>query len=466
MTSRYGYAGAMLSSGKKIVFALLVLAAVAVVGTVILTWLERGGYIASERVDDRVQHPPVHLLEKRGDTWVIGGVDMLTGTLPAVKDARSFRILAIGGSFLMGFPYTKPGMAMPGEAGIPHWLQLELTQRYPSRRFEVLNLSAAGQDSTRCLKVLKAFLAVEPDLVVVGTGNNEGSLPPSRFNEALHEWIAYRLLKKALLRPPDFAARPLFTPQDPDLRKIEDNFENNVRAVVALCAEARVPLVMLTMPINLRYGGLDSRGHDSPTPEPVLDEWMRKGRRLQEKKKWNEAIEAFAKSRNQAAGAYLIAQCYEKLERHEQAREFYRLVAQINPLTRTRPSYNAFIRQLAGDGGFTLVDLERILERRSAYGIPNPELFLDYCHLKWWAYLLLSQPVSRSIAASGVIPPSDREPRPAPSALELIRAGGLAPDLMNKPESADFDKFQQAWETADETLPTALDPLTVFPPVL
>ncbi len=88
-------------------------------------------------------------------------------------------------------------------------------------------------------------------MIFVATGNNEGYLPATTFNQELHKWILYRVMKKALLSEPRPEQRSYFTPQNPDALAISKSFQKNIHRIVKIANELNIPLFLATLPIHL-----------------------------------------------------------------------------------------------------------------------------------------------------------------------------------------------------------------------
>ena len=444
-----------ISRRKAVFFALVALILFFAAVTYLLSRLERRGAIRTDNRDDAAVYVPADLLERKTvagvDTWFFGGTDQLRGRVLVDKPADVYRIVCVGGSFIMGFPYTKADMLSPGLAGIPQWLQLELAARYPSRRFEVINLGVAGQNSTRVAELVERFQAVRPDLVVVATGNNEGQKAPSAFSRALHQWILYRVMKKTLVAPVADSRRPLFTPQDPDLRMIEETYRGNLRRIVRSCTSRKVPLILATLPINLRFHGFAN----DPVPNSAAesdDPRLIEGKALISAGEYQKAREKLLQSRDQIFATYYLALSYDLQDRFDKARDLYRAFAQMNPLNRARPSFNEDVRALANTDGVYLVDLEADVESFSVGRIPHFAFFLDYCHLKWWGYQMMARQIAKKLVAAGLIPAGAGEPLPPPSQSDLIAKNHLEA-LVGLDESADRELFVDVWEKGDGSFP-------------
>jgi lysophospholipase L1-like esterase len=414
------------ASFRRALFALLPLLALVGGATVVLRTLERRAKIDTERPDDRVAYLAHHAMTLREDhgqpVWVIDDWSMAQSRFPQAKPPKTMRIFLTGESFAMGSPYVGPKRATHGYGDIAHWLSAELEWRYPGFRFEVVNAAAGGQNSNRIRQIVEDLLPARPDLLIAAVGNNEGWVAPSPFNEALHKWVVYRALKKALLPAASPGERPYFTPQDRNPAAIERQFQANLKRMVELCRAQSVALALATLPINVKYPLGASR---SVTPAGIeADEFITRGRELMRERQYAAAIDVFSQSAQRAFAARLIAECYEEMGDFDRAREQYRAYVQSLPLNRTRPSYNDFLRSLAEAESLPLVDLERAVEEASPHGIADPGLFLDYCHMTWRGYQLVAAEIARALIDQERIPPEFGQPGLPPTVEQMIARHG------------------------------------------
>ena len=440
---------------KRAAFALIPAIILLAIGTVVLRGLEGGGLIITEQPDERIVYAPLHLLEKRRGRWIFGGETMLHGEIPVKKREDTVRILLVGGSFVMGFPYTQGGMPTPGWLGIPHWLHLQLTMRFPDKRFEILNCAAPGFTSETARQVLEKMLAVQPDIVIVASGNNEGTLAPSKFNRVLHRWVLYRALKKTLLDAPPPTERELTMAQDPDVQAIAEQYHSNINRMAELCRNAGVPVVFLTLPINLRNEGFHEEEALLGGRKRTADAAIERGLALMREGKFDAAIEVFAESENQPIALQYMGKCAEVIGEFGKARAFYRQSCNLQPLGRARPQFNEFLRSLKAPG-VGIIDLQGEIEARSPDGLPSPKLFVDYCHLIWWANAMMAETVGQRLIDDGLIEAA--EPiNPPPTLDAVVSQYDMAPQL-DFGSTRELDPYIHSWESG-KTLPTP-EPIT------
>ncbi len=395
----------------------------------ILRMAEKGKVLNLKRPDDRVAAPPTDLLgvvnTPEGPFYKIDSSYMMPSSFPAAKSDTTFRIIVVGGSFALGTPYLHQSLSgKPGYGGIPDWLRAELALRYPSRNIEVINCAAGAQNSTRVYWIIRDLFKANPDLFIVLTGNNEGYLPATNFNEDLHRWILYRALKKAILPEIKLEDRSYFAPQDENTKKIQNRFQGNIQRIVRVIRDHDIDLLLATLPINLKYDHFDVGTQGEPIPYPKDDELIAKGRKLYDEGKYEEALKEYAASPNQAFASFFTAQSLEALGRYEQAGDFYKVFTENNPLNRMRPSFNEFIRNIGEAENIPVADLEKALEDSSPHGIPTPNLFVDYCHMTWSGYQLMAGRIAETLIGAGLIKGAESEPLPPPDIEQMIEANG------------------------------------------
>jgi lysophospholipase L1-like esterase len=413
---------------KYLIFSLTPAVALIALATVVMSFMEKENAVDLSRSDDRVAMPPIGLLTvettQSGDFYKVQNNTMIASSFPVTKSDATYRIFVVGGSFAMGTPYVHQNgeSAVLGYGGIPDWLRAELVLRFPTRKIEIINCGAGAQNSTRVYGIVRELLRARPDLFIVMTGNNEGYVPATRFNERLHRWIVYRALKRTILPEPNLWDRSYFSPQDKDTKKIEKHFQANIRRIIRVVKDNEVDLLLTTLPINLKYDHFDVDTHGQPTPFPADDERIAEGRKLHDLGEYTEAIRQYAASSNQTFASFYIARSLEMLGRFVEARKFYKIFVQHNPLNRIRPSFNDFIRRIGSEKDILIVDLEKTLEDSSANGIPSQNPFVDYCHMSWTGYQFMASRIADVLIDAGFIQGSRDEPLPKPDIKRMIEA--------------------------------------------
>ena len=89
-----------------------------------------------------------------------------------MKDNDVYRIVCIGGSTTYGYGVTHPHSTYPA------FLEIELKQKYPNKKVEVINAGIEGATSFEELKnYLFKVKYLKPDAIVIKSGGNDVILP-------------------------------------------------------------------------------------------------------------------------------------------------------------------------------------------------------------------------------------------------------------------------------------------------
>jgi hypothetical protein len=270
---------------------------------------------------------------------------------------------------------------------------------------EVLNLAAGAQNSAKVRAITSQAVLFEPDLIVIATCNNEGVLPRSEVDLRLRQSAGYRMLQHIVTGPYE-GARPQHTPQDPDVDAVREAFRDNIRAMISDAERANVPVVLATLPVNLRYADTDS-GHviqgytaphrDRPPPNHDANPYRRTPPEAVDDLLAELSYDSIEDLR--AAGLLLY-----QAERYEEARAALEQYTELMPRNRCRPSFNDVIREEAARApNVTLVDLDLWARSVAPHGLPGDDLFVDYCHMNEEGYWLAGAEVSRVIQESGIL---------------------------------------------------------------
>ena len=250
----------------RIVYSAIVCALVLLLFNAVAWFLETVGGVNLDTGDSAIVYLSDAPYVRDADAYITNPRlrdTLVSGHFRAVK-GDAWRLFVLGESFAMATPYVNQAQPQAREGGIASWLSADLQALYPSHPIEVINAAAGGQNSHRIRRIAEAVAALEPDALVVAACNNEGALPPGRVDEILHQTGGYRLLAKLAAPLVSPEERSQFTPQDPDVDAIRAAFETNLRAIVAAAGAHHVPVLLCTMPVNLRFigGGAGHRFQD------------------------------------------------------------------------------------------------------------------------------------------------------------------------------------------------------------
>jgi tetratricopeptide (TPR) repeat protein len=347
--------------------------------------------------------------------------------LPKDKAAGTYRIFVLGESAAMGFPDPSTSFARV--------LEVMLRAQYPNTRFEVVNASMVAINSHIALPIAKQCAEHKPDLFIVHLGNNEvvgpfgaagvlGPFSPSlrliRANLGIKTTRTGQLLNglvQALARgkdaPQGWDGMAMFTNShvrvdDSRLPRIYDHFRQNLQDICRLGSEAGVPVVLCTIPVNLKDSAPFGSMHAPDLTDKQRQAWeklYKAGVQLEGEKKFAEALKSYLQAgqidNSFADLAFRLGRCYTAMEDDTQARQHYLGARDLDTLRfRSDTTINNTIREVAAANeaaGVRLADAEQVFARNSCGEVPGEELFLEHVHMNFKGNYLLARTVFDTI---------------------------------------------------------------------
>ena len=354
---------------------------------------------------------------------VPGSMEEQVFTMP--KDPGTVRIFVLGGSAARGFP-------QPRTLAASSFLQAMLEDVWEDRRVEVLNLGTTALASFPLMYILDEVLELDPDLIIVYSGNNEfygahGVASVHAFGQSTRAMRAFRLLRRSAVaqwltdlvtrRPPQRApgergrtlmerviADHQIAPDDGRRAAAARNLKNHLTHVVERCDGQGVPVMVSTLPANER--GLAPIGEDV---RPSLGEEQRnRFERLLEQGRGLAsddpaaalaALTSAAALYDEHAGMhFLMGRCLTALGRHQEALTEYTLAKDLDTMPWRPPgACNRAVRRAAEQGAI-LCDLESEFRKNSAGGAIGWELMDDHVHPSLAGQALIAAAWLRSMA--------------------------------------------------------------------
>ncbi|MDD5139951.1 MAG: tetratricopeptide repeat protein [Verrucomicrobiales bacterium] len=330
---------------------------------------------------------------------------------PAVKPPDTVRIFIFGESAAMGDPQPSYGAS--------RYMEVLLRERFPGKKFEVVNLGITAINSHVILPIARECARHDGDFWIVYMGNNEmvgpygaatvfgaQALPRSaaRFNFALQQARTGQLLVSGLRnfggksKNTSWGGMEMFlenriAPGDPRKETVYRNFEANLRDIVAAGMNSGAKVILNTVSVNLKdcppFASLISSNlpaADAQRFEQVFSE----AKSLQVQSNFLTAAELFnqvTKLDSQFAEAHFrLGQCELALT-NATAQEQFQIACDMDALPfRTDTRINAAIRQVAqqraGDR-LVLCDAERTLAQASPALIAGDETFYEHVHFNF-----------------------------------------------------------------------------------
>ncbi len=351
--------------------------------------------------------------------------------IPAEKPEGTFRIVVLGGSAAMGTPDPAYGFS--------RYLQVMLEDRFPGRKFEVVNAAMTAINSHVALPIAHDCRRLRPELFVIYMGNNEfvGPFGPgtvfsgvSTSRRLIRASIAIRATRTGQLLDGllgrftsgeggagEWKGMEMFIgnrvpPGDPRAAAVYDNFRANLRDIVAAARGAGAQVVLCTVAVNLGDCAPFASAHRADLGDDELAEWeaaYKKGIALVEAGKPKEALQRFLTAADIddrfAELQFRLGQCYADLEEFQAAREHFAAARDCDALRfRADAAVNAAIREVAAHGPeeeVHLVDAERALAESqfAPHGIPGERLFYEHVHLTPEGNHALASAVFAQVAA-------------------------------------------------------------------
>ena len=357
------------------------------------------------------------------------------------KPPNGFRLFTLGGSSAYGFPRG-------ADVAFTRILGDALQAARPGRLVEPINAAAMSYASHRMRILVHEVLGYRPDLLVLFEGHNEfietrfyrdligrtEALDPLRT--VLYRWRLYSAMVR-LLRPHaapadggaaggtvgeqlglDVVREERSWIADAEKEEVRARFEENLRAMLDAAGAQRVPVVLCTVPSNLRdWAPVYSAFAPEVSPEAqkrtldLLARAAREGGRPSAAARLLEEARALAPG--YAATHFTLGRAYEALGRWDDAREAYRAARDADAQPARAPTaFNDTIRRLAAGGGALLVDIERIFEADSPHGLVGFNLIEDYVHPNPEGHRVIALEIYRAVVEGGLL----GEPRTAETA--------------------------------------------------
>lgn len=416
------------------------------------------------------------------------GVTDLSGPEPRhfvlPKPPNTLRILVIGGSTVIGFPY-------PPELAFPRHLEVLLKSQQPGREVEVLNAGITAVNSAIEVEVLEQALRCQPDLVVVYTGHNEfygpggvgsrmSGLSPLLFRMA----IAARSTRVGQLISAIISRRPvgneslmeslpgdLEIPLDgPKFEEAVRRFRANIERMTKVSRDAHVPLLLVSPISNDRdqspMRSLSTVGLTDEQVARFLDH-LTTGEAQLRAGDANGALDQFQHAMELDAGyarlTYRRAQALQTLQKFDEATVAFKLARDQDGCRFRAPSrFAECLRDIttsANSPGVAFLDLTSAIKRQNeqfAFGHNHFFEHVHFTHAGHWAVAraigeslttrLLGQPWLTELVPSE----SDRDEALGVTEQDHLVADSLTLLTVNRPPlcfAPDYARQTAIWST-------------------
>ena len=360
------------------------------------------------------------------------------------KPTNGYRIFVLGESSAAGFPFGN-------NASFPNILERGLSNAFPQKRIEVINIALAAINSYTLLDLADEVFKQSPDAILIYTGHNEyygalgvGSVQSlGNMRWLINTYLKFQSLKMFVLIR-DFIGwvkiqlSHLFykgSEVDPSATLMErivaeqtipfgspiyeagkKQFKENLDAILQKAANNGVPVVLSELVSNI---------HDQ---EPFISVDTPEG--------------CSAKS------FYMLAQKFEANGDNEKAKQNYFKAKDYDALRfRASEDFNSIIRNLAAKYSFPLVPTISYFEKESPKGIIGNSLILEHLHPNINGYFLLAKAFYETMQNHRMI--SEAWP---PDCIDKERNQGLT-ELDSVYSSLVIQQLKGSWPFQPKSLP-------------
>ncbi len=330
---------------------------------------------------------------------------------PAVKPADTVRIFIFGESAAMGDPQPSYGAS--------RYMDVLLRERFPGKKFEVINLGITAINSHVILPIARECARHDGDFWIVYMGNNEmvgpygaatvfgaQALPrrAAQFNLALQQTRTGQLLVSGMRKlggkskNTSWGGMEMFlenriAPDDPRKETVYRNFEGNLRDMVANGINSGAEVILNTVAVNLKdcppFATLTNRNLSTADGQR-FEQAFAEAKSFQSQSNFPVAVgmymEAIKLDPQSAEAHFRLAQCELQL-RNAAAVEQFQIACDYDALPfRADTRINAAIRQAArqdAGGRLVLCDAENALAHESPAQITGDETFYEHVHFNF-----------------------------------------------------------------------------------
>ncbi|OGR95562.1 MAG: hypothetical protein A2016_08990 [Elusimicrobia bacterium GWF2_62_30] len=259
--------------------------------------------------------------------------------------------------------------------------------------FEIINCGMGGYESVRIYGIFKEVLRYDPDLLVILSGNHEGS--PDQNCPGLDFELKrrkFRLFEKYYSRTD--------VPQQAVKKASLKIHAAMVSDMSAAARKAGVPVVFCTLPANVR---------DMPSRTQLLleDPQFAAGYKLFYENDHKAALEKFraglAAQPYDSLLNFYTARTLDKLGRAAEAAAYYRKAVDVDAdMARASEARNDSIRGAAAAEGACVADLDKLFRGVADSGLPGFREFTDGMHWRTSYNRAVWNEIFRSASACGL----------------------------------------------------------------
>ena len=366
-------------------------------------------------------------------------------SIPREKPPGTVRIFIFGESAAFGDPQPR--------FGLPRMLEAMLELRHPDKKFEVVNAAMTGINSHVILPLARDCAEARADVWVIYMGNNEvigpfgagtvfGSqtTPRSLIRvgfalKALRTGQLFDALRRAAQKTSAESGawegmrmfvKYKLAESDPRLGTVYENFQQNLKDIIAAGRTSGAKIVLSTVAVNLKDCAPFASLHRADLSESQLNDWQHSfdtGTQAQESGNFQQAAADFDQAEriddSFAELRFRRGQCVLALNDATAAQKEFAAARDLDALRfRCDSRLNEIIRRQA-TGDVVLADSERALAEANSERIPGADFFYEHVHLTLNGNYVLARTLAEATEKALTLSESARWPDLAACAQRL-----------------------------------------------
>ena len=315
--------------------------------------------------------------------------------------------------------------------GFSRYLEVMLRERFPSRKFEVVNTGSVAINSHVVLRIAEGLADQKPDLFIIYSGNDEvvgpygpGTMLTSTSMSMPIVWSSIflrstrlgQLVTKLGTRKREWHGMEMFVRRDLDqqvtassplMRQAYAIYEKNLRDTIRVAQAAGAKVIVSTVATNLKDCAPFASLHRNSLSQDDLKKWselVQQGKDLDAANSPAEALKKYqaatAINDEYAELEFRIAHALWRLGDYTSAREHFSRARNLDTLRfRADSAINEInISIAASSRNVMLVDAEKVLSDATSDGIIGSDLIYEHVHMTPVANYLLACEIYKRIA--------------------------------------------------------------------
>jgi len=348
------------------------------------------------------------------------------------KSPKTFRIFCLGESTTAGWPFQF-------NATFPSLVQDRLSNLFPGRNFEVINVGISAISSYSVLDFTRELVHYQPDLFLIYLGHNEfygalGVASTQKLGESrsyirlylrLQKLRTFCLLRDGILklrhimRPGESQAQPATLMErmagdkavpysSPKCEKAKRSFAENLAEILDIIRRCNTPVLAGTLVSNLRdqepFQSVFSEHFDK---QKEWEQLYSQGLALEKAGDFAAAATTFLQAQKldslSAKLSFRLGKCYESSAQYDRALNAYRRARDLDALRfRASDEFNQVIRQVCAERHVPVVEIEKAFMAESPHGLIGNNLIIEHLHPNFAGYYLMADAYCRAMAENGI----------------------------------------------------------------